>query len=118
MAQATGIQLHVTAVGSGREGYERAFESMADAHVDALLVPACPRFVKEAPQIIELAAQRPIPAVYEWPPIAEEGGLMAYGPTPPELEERAASFVDRILKGAKPGSLPVGNQRSSSWSST
>jgi putative tryptophan/tyrosine transport system substrate-binding protein len=80
---------------------------MADAHVDAPLVPAFPRFVKEAPQIIELAAQRRIPAVYEWPPIAEEGGLMAYAPTPPELEERAASFVDRILKGAKPGSLPV-----------
>jgi putative ABC transport system substrate-binding protein len=118
VAQATGNQLHVTAVGSGREGYERAFESMADAHVDALLVPAFPRFVKEAPQIIELAAQRRIPAVYEWPPIAEEGGLKAYGPTPPELEERAASFVDRILKGAKPGSLPVGNQRSSSGSST
>ena len=37
----------------------------------------------------------------------QEGGLMAYGPLPTELEERAASFVDRILKGAKPGSLPV-----------
>jgi putative ABC transport system substrate-binding protein len=82
---------------------------MADADVDALLVPAFPRFVKEAPQIIELAAQRRIPLVYEWPPIAVGGGRMADGPTPPELEGRAVSFVDRILKGAKPGSLSVGN---------
>ena len=107
VARATGIQLHVIQVGSGREGYERAFESMADAHVEALFVPAFPRFVKEAPQIIELAAKRRIPAVYEWPFLADDGGLMAYGPTPGELERRAASFVDRILKGAKPGNLPV-----------
>jgi hypothetical protein len=73
VAQAPGIQLHVSAVGSGREGYERAFQSMADADVDALLVPAFPRFVKEAPQIIELAAQRRIPPVYEWSPIAVGG---------------------------------------------
>jgi putative ABC transport system substrate-binding protein len=107
VAQATGTELHVTTVGSGREGYERAFESMTDAHVEALFVPAFPRFVKEASQIVELAAKRRIPAVYEWPFSAEEGGLMAYGPKIVELEARAASFVDRILKGAKPGNLPV-----------
>ena len=54
-----------------------------------------------------MAAKRRIPAVYEWPFLADDGGLMAYGPTPGELERRAASFVDRILKGAKPGNLPV-----------
>ena len=107
VAQATGIQLHVTTVGSGREAYERAFESMTDAHVEALLVPAFPRFIKEASQIVELAAKRRIPAVYELAHIAEEGGLMGFGPTLAELEARAASFVDRILKGAKPGNLPV-----------
>jgi len=107
VAQATGIQLQVTTVGSGREGYERAFESMTDAHVEALLVPSFPRFIKEASQIVELAAKRRIPAVYELAHIAEEGGLMGFGPTLAELEERTASFVDRILKGAKPGNLPV-----------
>ena len=107
VAQATGIQLHVTTVGSGREGYERAFESMTAAHVEALLVPSFPRFIKEASQIVELAAKRRIPAVYELAHIAEEGGLMGFGPTLAELEARAASFVDRILKGAKPGNLPV-----------
>jgi putative ABC transport system substrate-binding protein len=107
VAEATGIQLQVTAVGSGSEGYDQAFKSMADDHVEALVVPAFPRFVKEAPEIIELAAKRRIPAVYEWRSIVEKGGLMAYGPVSAELEERAASFVDRILKGAKPGSLPI-----------
>ena len=48
VAEATGIQLHVTAVGSDGEGYERAFKSMADAHVEALLVPAFPRFVESS----------------------------------------------------------------------
>ena len=107
VAQATGIELRITTVGSGGEGYERAFESMAAANVEALFVPAFPRFVRDAPRIIELAAKRRIPAVYEWPFLAEQGGLMAYGPTPGELEQRVASFVDRILKGAKPGNLPV-----------
>lgn len=107
VAKATGIRLAVTAVGSGREGYERAFESMTAAHVEALFVPAFPRFVREASQIFELAARRRIPAVYEWPYLAADGGLMAYGPTFVDLELRAASFVDRILKDAKPGSLPV-----------
>jgi putative ABC transport system substrate-binding protein len=105
--EVAGVELHVTAAGSGRAGYERAFESMAEARVEALLVPGFPRFVKEARQITELAATRRIPAMYEWPSMVEEGGLMSYGSTFAELEDRAASFVDRILKGAKPGNLPV-----------
>ena len=67
VARATGIQLHVTTVGSGREGYERAFESLTDAHVEALYVPAFPRFVQDAPQIIELAARRHIPGCTNGP---------------------------------------------------
>src|SRR5438552_5272590 len=72
VVQATGIELRVTTVGTDRQGYERAFESMAGAHVEALFVPAFPRFVRDAPQIIELAAKRRIPAVYEWPFLAEQ----------------------------------------------
>ena len=110
VAQAVGVQLHVTAVGRGREGYQRAFEWMAKARVEALLVPSFPRFFSDARQIIEGAARRRIPAVYEWPSMAEDGGLMAYGPTFAELDGRVAALVDRILKGAKPagvgGSIP------------
>jgi putative ABC transport system substrate-binding protein len=107
VARAVGVELHVAVVGRGRDGYKRAFESMAQAHVEALLVPSFPRFFRDARQIFDLAATRHIPAVYEWPSMAEDGGMMAYGPTLAELDGRAATFVDRILKGAKPGNLPV-----------
>jgi putative ABC transport system substrate-binding protein len=107
VAEAAGVQLHVTAVGTGREGYQRAFDSMAKARVEALLVPSFPRFFKDARQIIELAARRRFPAVYEWPSMAKEGGLMSYGPTFAELDGPVGAFVDRIRKGAKPGDLPI-----------
>ena len=107
VAHAAGVQLHVTAVGPGRDGYQRAFDSMVKAGVEALLVPSFPRFFKGARQIIELAARRRIPAVYEWPAMAEDWGLMAYGPTFAELDRRVAAIVDRILKGAEPGDQPI-----------
>jgi putative ABC transport system substrate-binding protein len=107
VAKARGVQLHVTAVGGGREGYRQTFDGMAKAHVEALLVPSFPRFFKDARLIIEFAARRRIPAVYEWPSMAEDGGLMAYGPTFVELDGRVAAFIDRILKGAKPADMPV-----------
>ena len=107
VAEALGVKLYVTVVGSGREGYQRAFDSMTRARVEALLVPSFPRFFKDVRQIIELAARRRIPAVYEWPSMAKDGGLMAYGPTFAELDGRVAHFVDRILKGARPGDQPI-----------
>jgi putative ABC transport system substrate-binding protein len=107
VAEALGVQLHVTAVERGPKGYQRAFDSMAKARVGALLVPSFPRFFRDARQIIELAAKRGIPAVYEWPSMAKDGGLMAYGPTPAELDGRVVTYVDKILKGAKPADLPV-----------
>jgi putative ABC transport system substrate-binding protein len=107
VADSVGAQLHVSVVGTDRDGYQRAFESLAKARVEALLVPSFPRFFNEARQIIELAAQRRIPAMYEWSSMARDGGLMAYGPTLPELLGRVAAFVYRILKGANPAVLPV-----------
>jgi putative ABC transport system substrate-binding protein len=107
VADAVGIRLHATTVGRGREGYQQAFDSLAKAQVDVLLVPSFPRFYKEARQIIDLARQRRIPAMYEWSSMARDGGLMAYGPPLDELLGRAAAFVDRIVKGARPGDLPI-----------
>jgi ABC-type uncharacterized transport system substrate-binding protein len=107
VASALGVQLHITAVERGRGGYQRSFDSMAKAGVEALLVPSFPRFFKDVREIIDLAARRRIPAVYEWPSMAKDGGLMAYGPTFAELDGRVAAFVDRILKGAKPGDQPI-----------
>jgi putative tryptophan/tyrosine transport system substrate-binding protein len=107
VAQAVQVQLHVTAVGTGRDGYQRAFDSMAKAGVEVLLVPSFPRFFQGARQIIDLAARRRLPAVYEWPSMAKDGGLMAYGPTFVELDRRVAALVDRILRGALPGDQPI-----------
>lgn len=105
-ARTAGIQLHITDP-PGPEGYDRVFDAMAKAHVGALLVPSFPRFYYEHRLIIEAAAKRRIPAMYEWGVIARDGGLMAYGPVYVELTRRVAMYVDRILKGAKPGELPI-----------
>ena len=94
-------------MGKGREGYQRAFDSLVRARVDAVLVPSFPRFFNEGSQIIEQAARRRLPAMYEWALMAERGGLMAYGPTLAELIGRVAAFVDRILNGSRPADLPV-----------
>ena len=58
-------------------------------------------------RIVQLAAQHRIPAIYDWKEIVEIGGLLSYGPSLAEINARVASYVDRILKGANPGSLPV-----------
>ena len=107
IAAGAGAQLRMAPVGRGDAGYQRAFNAMAQAHVEALFVPSFPRFFKDARQIIDLAALKRIPAIYEWPLMAEDGGLMAYGPTFAELDGRVASFVVRILKGAKAADLPI-----------
>jgi putative ABC transport system substrate-binding protein len=59
-----------------------------------------------AARVIDYAAERRIPAIYEYDKFARDGGLMSYGPDLNESFNRAASLVDRILKGAKPGELP------------
>jgi putative ABC transport system substrate-binding protein len=105
-ARAAKIQLHTTDP-PGPEGYERVFDTMAKARVDAVLVLSFPRFHYEHQRIIEAAAKRSIPAIYEWGESARDGGLMAYGPLRAELTRRVATYVDRILKGAKPGDLPI-----------
>jgi len=106
VAQAAKIQLHMTNVPSST-GYEPVFEAMAKERVDALLVPSFPRFYREHQRIIEMTARRRIATMYEFGEVARAGGLMAYGPVRDELNRRAATYVDKILKGAKPADLPV-----------
>ena len=106
VAQAARVQLYITDV-PGSASYAPVFETMTKERVDALLVPSFPRFSQEHQRIIEAAAKRRIPAMYEWGEIARAGGLMAYGPVIAELNRRVAIYVDRILKGAQPASLPI-----------
>jgi putative ABC transport system substrate-binding protein len=86
---------------------DQAFVAMTSAHADALIVLPDPMFLTQRKQIAQLAASNRLPAIYGIPEHVEAGGLMAYAASRTDLFRRAASYVDRILKGAKPADLPV-----------
>ena len=83
------------------------FETMRRRGSEALLVLPSPMFYAERRRLAALAARDRLPAIYEVKEYADEGGLMSYGPSFPEMYRRAATYVDKILKGAKPGDLPM-----------
>ena len=91
----------------GRSDLEKAFVEMTQHKPHALLLWPSPMFLAERNRIVELAAQNRLPAIYYVREYAEAGGLMSYGHSLPDLFRRAATYVDRILKGAKPAELPV-----------
>jgi len=64
-------------------------------------------FGNERRRLVDLAAKNRLPAVYPWREFVDAGGLMSYGANEPDLFRRAATYVDKILKGAKPADLPV-----------
>ena len=100
------VQLHPTGV-QDPDQLEGAFSTMAQERVQALTVPPDGMFLAHQARIIDLAARHRIPAMYGVRELVEAGGLMGYGVNLPEMYRRGAFFVDRILKGAKPGNLPV-----------
>jgi putative tryptophan/tyrosine transport system substrate-binding protein len=104
-APSLGIKLLVVEVRAG--DYVHAFSTISAERAAALLVGATPYFMRDRERIIDLAAKHRLPAMYEWPEQVEEGGLMSYGATQSALVQRAAAYIDRIFKGAKPGDLPV-----------
>jgi putative tryptophan/tyrosine transport system substrate-binding protein len=89
------------------EQLEAAFAMFTRERADALLVPPDVTFNTHRRRIAELAVSARLPAVYFNRAQAQDGGLMSYGPYIPEGYRRAATYVDKILKGAKPGDLPV-----------
>jgi len=90
-----------------RSDFDGAFMRMRKQNADAVLVVADPLTVRYRDPIVALAASYRIPAVYEFAEFARAGGLIAYSASIPVLFYRAASYVDKILKGARPGDLPV-----------
>jgi putative ABC transport system substrate-binding protein len=105
-AQALGVRLQFVEA-RGPADFDRAFSDMTKARVGALTVRPAPMFISERRRLVDLAAQNRLPAVYAWREFVDAGGLMAYGPNLSDLYRRAATYADKILKGAKPGDLPV-----------
>ena len=100
------IKVHSAAVRTAAE-FDPAFESIASAHPGALIMLADRVFLHNRARIVEFAAHNRIPAVYAYRELVDAGGLMSFGPNYADMHRRAASYVDRILKGAKPGDLPI-----------
>jgi putative ABC transport system substrate-binding protein len=89
------------------KGLESAFQSAKQKQAGAIMTTATPRFFAERNRIVELAGKHQLPAIYFQKEFVDEGGLMSYGTDTADLYRRAAVYVDKILKGAKPADLPV-----------
>ena len=89
------------------DGLENAFQTAKQKQVDAIMTPASPSFFAERKRIVELAGKYRLPAIYFQKEFVDAGGLMSYGTDVTYLYRRAAVYVDKILKGAKPADLPV-----------
>ena len=105
-AQALGIETLVMEV-QAPDKFESAFASVTAAHAGALMVLPDPLLYGQHPRIVTFTAASHLPALFPEREVAEAGGLIAYGPSIPASFQRAAAYVDKILRGAKPADLPV-----------
>jgi putative ABC transport system substrate-binding protein len=100
------VQLHFLEVRSPDE-FPRAFEAAIEGRAEALHVATTAMLDAHLAEIVDFALKRQLPAIGTVRHTAETGLLLSYGPDVADLFRRAATYVDRILKGAKPGDLPV-----------
>jgi putative ABC transport system substrate-binding protein len=84
-----------------------AFESIAQYNINGVVVLPDLRFLSVRQTIVALAEKHHLPAIYEDREFVQDGGLISYGPNAAEMTRRSAAFVDKILKGANPGDLPI-----------
>ena len=102
-----GLHLHVVELRRAEE-LDTAFAAMTQAGVDALIVVSDPLLMDPLlGRVADLATAHRLPAMYDWKMYVEAGGLMSSGPSLPGNHRRAATYVGKILKGAKPADLPV-----------
>jgi putative ABC transport system substrate-binding protein len=104
--RALGVRLQFVEARSPAD-FEKAFSKMTRARAGALTVLPSNMFINERRRLVDLAAKNRLPAVYSWREFVDAGGLMSYGVNVPGLFRRAATYVDKILKGARPADLPV-----------
>jgi ABC-type uncharacterized transport system substrate-binding protein len=105
-ARALGVRLQFLEA-RGSADLDRAFSEMTRARAEALTVLTSTTLIGERIHLVDLAAKNRLPAVYPWREGVDAGGLMSYGPNGADMYRRAATYVDKILKGAKPGDMPV-----------
>jgi putative ABC transport system substrate-binding protein len=106
-AQALKLKLEEIDTQPDPKGLESAFRTAKQKQVGAIMTNTGRRFFAERKRIVELAVKYRLPAIYFQKEFVEEGGLMSYGTDYNDLYRRAAVYVDKILKGAKPADLPV-----------
>ena len=105
-ARALGIQLHFVEA-RGPADIDKAFAEIVGARADAVTVLVSGMLLGERKHLVDFAAKNRLPVVYTFRELVDAGGLMSYGPSLADLFRRAASYVDKILKGTKPADLPV-----------
>ena len=105
-ARPRGVRLQVVEA-RDLEQYGTAFEDMTHQRAEAVIILSGPEFAQNLVQLAELAAMHRLPSLWQYRDFVVAGGLLSYGPNIPDLSARAAVFVDKILKGANPGELPV-----------
>jgi putative ABC transport system substrate-binding protein len=105
-ARVLGLQIHVERV-DGESDFERAFASIVEQRANAVIVATDPFFESVRAKLIGLAARHAIPTIYALREYTADGGLISYGGSITDLYRQAGVYVGRILKGEKPGDLPV-----------
>jgi putative ABC transport system substrate-binding protein len=105
-AKQTGVKLQSIEVRKA-EDLEKVLENVTKAHASALSIMPNPVFATNLGRIVKFALKNRLPSIFHLKEFAEAGGLVAYGPSRTDMFRRAAVFVDKILRGANPGELPI-----------
>ena len=105
-ARTLGLVLSVIAVDRS-EDFDTAFAAISRHRPDGILATDTPQNIGNIARIVGFAARDGLPTIYPMRQFTEAGGLMSYGINIPDIERRAAQYIDKILKGAKPGELPI-----------
>jgi putative ABC transport system substrate-binding protein len=105
-ARSLGVQVQVLPV-RGPQDFAAAYAATSEARADAMILSPSPVLTFHNKALVDLAAKHRLPAIYGNPESVKLGGLMSYGPSYTALFRRAATYVDKILKGARPADLPI-----------